>query len=71
MINLVKDLNITLWDISCEKNDGNNYYTQSTNLVLEAKLNQNILHVLKPNPKNNSKNNSGQGGRIKEVKFDP
>ena len=38
---------------------------------MEAKLNQDILHVLKPNPKNNSKNNSGQGSRIKEVKFDP
>jgi hypothetical protein len=71
MINLVRDLNITLWDISCDKNDGPNFSLQSVKLAVEAKLNKDILHVLKPNPKNNSKNNSGQGDRIKEVKFDP
>lgn len=65
MTSLVKDINITLWDISCDKTEGGNFSDRSQKLVAEAKLNQNILQVLKPNPKNNS-----GPGRIKEVKFD-
>jgi hypothetical protein len=64
MTNLVKDLNITLWDISCDKTEGGNYSDRAMKLVAEAKLNQNILHVLRPNPKNTSGNMP-----IKEVKF--
>lgn len=65
MNGLVKDINITVWDISCDRTEGGNFSDKSQKLVAEAKLNQNILQVLKPNPKNNS-----GPGRIKEVKFD-
>jgi hypothetical protein len=65
-MNLVRDLNITLWDISCDRAEGGNFSDKSQKLVGEAKLNQNILQVLKPNPKNNQWPN-----RINEVKFDP
>lgn len=65
MNNLVKDLNITLWDISCDKNEGGNYSDKALKLVAEAKLNQNILHILRPYPKNTSTNVP-----VKEVKFE-
>ena len=63
---LVKDINITLWDISCERNDEGSYNQQAQKMMAEASLNKRILQDLKPNPKNNS-----GPERIKEVKFDP
>jgi hypothetical protein len=66
MMNLVRDLNITLWDISCGEAGGGTSQDKAQKLVQEAKWNENILHVLKPNPKINT-----WPVRVNEVKFNP